>query len=314
MNYKELCKLFDEEPARGGANQKRQLERFNKTHEVIKTGRNQYEIVREKSPEEIMVASDREHYSKYLQTIMLNLIADNPDLTMTFTYRQLREKLMMVNEHYFPVKYHKEQSNLKLPYDYDQEQAYEFERKWIDIADSHDTTTIKYALNALKGRHLLSTLQETYVFYKFEKTEDGVTVYHQPAVATEKQKAEIAQRQLEFIRKHIPAKRMEELKNLSKSEINTEEHYGVYLHELFKRGKQTMNEYYDIVTDYAKEQGYNRYARAFTITRLPELKRIAKYYTPDFNKHQVERYLSSSRFKTIPPFIHQQLTKQLIQK
>lgn len=313
MNYKELCKFFNEDPIQGGTNRQRQLTRFSKTHEIKKIGRGQYEIVRERTKEEIMLNSDKEHYSKYLQTILLNMIAENPELTITLTYRQIRENLMMVNKHYFPVKYHKEKSDIKLPYQYDNMLAYDFEKQWLDIADAHDSTTIKYALNALKNRHLLVSLQETYMFYKFEKDKEGNTIYHKPIVATEKQKAEIMQRQMDFIKNHLSFKQMEDLRiEKTKEEDKSEEIYGKYLHELFKQGGRVMDDYYEIITHYAKEQGYNRYARAFTITRLPELKRIAEYFAPEFNKQQVERYLSSSRFKTIPPFIHKQLTEQLI--
>ena len=314
-SYKDLCKEFGEEPAKGGNNRSRQLARFNKTHEVVKVGRNKYEIVRENTLEEIQLSSDKEHYSKYLQTILLNMIADCPTITMVFTYRQMRENLMMVNEHYFPAKYKKEELNIKSPSDYDNSLLYGFERQWIGLADDHDTTTIKYNLKALKKKHLITDLSETYVFYKFEKDANGNVIYHQPCVATLEQRSELHQRELDYIHEKIPLRRMKEIKDSFASEEECQEKfYGACLHELFKGKQEAIDDFYKIVKDYTKELGFTRYAKAFVITRPSDLKRVANYFAPEFNKHQVQRYLTTAKFKTIPPFIHEQMTKQLIER
>ena len=307
-NYKELCQFFGESPVRGGAKQKVQLTRFGKTHEIEKVGRNRYQIIRERTEEEIQLASDKEHYSKYLQTILLNMIADSPNVTMTFTYRQIREKLRMVNEHYFPVKYRKEQTNLELPSDFEPEIAHHFERRWIDIADDHDSSKIKYCLGVLQKKHLITCLIETYVFYKFEKDANDVVIYHPPVIATMEQLAEIHQRELDFIKAHIPESAINQIKEAS----TPEKFYGACIKTLYALGHETVDEFYDIVTNYAKEQGYTRYAKAFTITRPTELKRVSGYFAPEFNKQQVQRYLATNKFKTIPPFIHEQMTEKLI--
>ncbi len=310
ISYKELCQEFNELPAKGSKSKELQLNRFNKTHVVEKIGRNKYIIKKEKTPEEIQYESDKKHYSKYLQNILLNMIADNESQTMVFTYRQIRENLMMVNAKYFPVKYHKDNIEYVLPYDYDPIFMDEFERQWFDIADRHDEATIKYALKALKDKHLITTLQETYIFYKFEKDENGNTIFHRPVVANERQLAEINQRQLDFIKMYISEEQIQEIEK-----NNGPEHFfGACLRELFKKGKNVMKDYYGILFKYTEELGFTRYARGFKITRPTELKKIVGYYAPSFNEYQVDRFLNSTRFKTIPPFVHEQLTNKLIKR
>ena len=310
ISYKDLCKIFGEKPVSGGNNRDKQLMRFQKKYEIEKVGRGKYTITREKSKEEVQLNSDKEQYSKYLQAVMLNMIANSESVSTVYTYRQLRENLFMVNSKYFPVKYHKQDIDYDMPYNYDPLFIQVFEKQWFDIADQHDESTIKYALKSLFNKNLITNLKETYIFYKFEKDENGNTIFHQPIEATDEQLAEIHQRQLDFIKNNLGSQR---IKYIEKT-YSDEKFFGGCLRDLFQRGQKVVQEYYQILLDYTKEIGSNRYARGFRITRPTNLKRIAGFFAPEFNEKQVQRYLQSPRFKTIPPFVHQQLTKQLIEK
>nr|DAG70770.1 MAG TPA: hypothetical protein [Caudoviricetes sp.] len=289
MNYKELCQQMNEAPKQGGKQRNNQLAKWGQKYEIEKIGKNKYIIKRQLSEAEIMAIQDGENYSKYLQAILLKFIASSKYLTTIYTYRDFREHLQMVNSHYFPVKYDKEEIMIKEPFDFRQEDTEMFKDKWFDISDAHDKYAINYALEKLKKDGLLSSCEECYIFYKKVSDKDNNTHITQ-RVCTKEEKATIDQIKLDFIK----SKGAKSFK------------------DIFIMGPMVIQEYYLNINHYVKELGFDRYAKAFSITRPINLECVVDYFSPKFNKIQVTRYLDSKRFKTIPPFIHQQLTEKLI--
>lgn len=329
ISYKNLCELFGEPPISGGTNRNRQLKRFGKKYEIVKVGRGKYSILREKTLEEIQLKSDQNNYSRYLQAILLNMIANSPEIEMIFTYREIRENLMMVNSKYFPVKYHKEKIQYDVPSAYESDEdnkpIYHLEKDWMRIADQHDKAAIKYALKCLKSKNLLTSLNETYLFYKFEKDKNGNQIYHPSVEASKQQLAEINQLQLEYIKDNIPdyqmdsikkkiAEKEDDLTNLDKIDLIEASYNGYLIKGLYSNGKNLVEGYYKIIEDYIKKLGYDKYARAFKIIRPTKLKAVAGYFAPVFNEKQVERYLTTKRFETMPIFFHHQLVEKLIKE
>lgn len=291
INYKELCKEFGFEPINGSSKKRDlQIQEINKTYDIEKIGRGKYIIHRARTQEEIKEIKDSKNYSNYIQAVLLDFIAKG-EVKATYTYRQLREHLYMVNSNYFPIKYHRQDINIQTPYGYDENLLDSFKASWIDIADSHDEYVIKAALRKLNDKHLI-ILKETYVFYKYERATNGQLIMNPPVVATDGQLAEFQQIQLDFLKGHG-------CKTLA---------------DLYPSGKRVVQEYYQTLNAYVEGLGFNRYARAFTIIRASELARVADYFAPKFNEAQVDRYLTSRRFKTIPPFIHEQLVEGLIRR
>ena len=289
IKYKELCEAMGEPPQQSGKGRQNQLSRWNRQYKIEKVSRGKYVVKRELTEEEIIEMKDSENYSKYIRATLLKFIASSPNITTIYTYRDFREHLQMVNSHYFPVKYHKENVDIKEPYDFCPEYTENFQNKWFDIADAHDKYVINYALAKLKADDLLSGCEECYVFYKKTLNQEGQISIIQ-RVCTREEKATIDQIKLEFIKS----------KNVKS------------FRDIFLMGPSVVHEYYTKINDYVIELGFDRYAKAFLITRPIDLKRVADYFSPTFNKMQVNRYLDSRRFKAIPPFIHQQLTEKLI--
>lgn len=329
ISYKDLCEMLNEKEVTGGTNRDRQLCRMNKEYEVEKVRRGKYIIKRQRSETEIKLNSDKQNYSRYLQAILLNMIAENPSVEMIFTYRQIREKLMMVNSKYFPVKYHKEKIDYDIPTSYinsDGEKAiYCLEQDWIEISDQHDKAAIRYALKALKEKNLLTSLNETYLFYKFEKDAAGNIIFHLPVEATKEQLSKIHQRQLDYMKENIPNYTMEKVKekvtakelvmgNLSNGDFVSVGYEGYLIQAMYSNNRELVYRYYNIVDDYVKELGYDRYAKAFKIVRPANLESVVGYFAPTFNKKQVERYLTNKRFNSMPIFFHHQIVEKLIKK
>ena len=82
--------------------------------------------------------------------------------------------------------------------------------------------------------------------------------------------------------------------------------------DIYKGGEYLIKQYYSDVNNKVQEFGYNHYARAFVVSRPSELKKVAEYFAPKFNKAQVDRLLKSRRFKMIPPIVHEQMVEKAI--
>ncbi len=287
ITYKQLCEEMKEPPQQNGKGRQNQLNRWGKQYNIEKIGRGKYVIKREWTEDEKIELKDSENYSKYIRAILLKFIASSPELTTIYTYRDFREHLSMVNSHYFPVKYNREQLDIKTPFNFEYDEE-GLKSDWFNIADAHDKYIINYSLAKLKEDGLLSSCEECYVFYKKIIEDKKVCVIKR--VCTKEEKATIDQIKLEFIK--------------SKG-VKT-------FRDIFLMGPIVLSEYYSQINDYVRSLGFDRYAKAFAITRPVNLKKVANYFAPKFNKMQVNRYINSRRFKTIPPFFHEQMTEKLI--
>lgn len=321
LSYKEICKEFNDEIFANSRKRQCQLNRWNKIAKVEKVGRGKYIIKRLLSQQEIQDNEDKNNYSRFLQSMLLKLFSKQETNLKTYTYRELREYLNMVNRHYFPVKYGKEDIELKASCTVniqdiiEDENADNFslvlqERNWFHIADTHDKDALKYAIKALKDRGLIVDYRFTYVFYKKQDGVNGDEIFSKPVTATDEQFAEVHQRNMEFLKKHLTKKQIEEINRATPED----KIFGHYQQAVFRQGEEARKEYGDIPRQYATEIGYTGYAKAITILKPTRLENLIESFGPKFNAVQVQRYLGSKRFKEIPYSLHEQLTDKLIKQ
>lgn len=288
LNYKEVCRELNDDEVNSGKGRYLQLEKWQEEYNVEKVGRGKYIIHNALSQEERQDKKDKKNYAAFLQATLLKYLSQSKNITTVYTYKELREHLAMVNSNYFPVKYYNESIELDVPKDYPEDIADAMKRIWFDNADGHDEDAIKYALRKISDARLI-TMKESHVFYKEVKIDDGFVSY--PAhLATDEEESRFLQISADY------------LESVGCRNIR----------DLFAKGKEIRNGYYKALLDYLATIGYDRYAKAFVVTRAAELERVADYFAPEFNKAQVTRYLGSKRFKTIPPFIHEQMVDKLI--
>lgn len=289
LSYKQICSLMGEEESSSGNVRKYQLERWQTQYDIEKVGRGKYIIHSQLTKEESQAIKDRKNYSNFLQATLLQFLSESESSTTVYTYRDIREHLLMVNKNYFPVKYYQKELNLKVPHQYTEELTEALKKIWFDNADSHDEYAIKAALRKLSDKHLIS-IKETHVFYKHVILPNGNTVSSKPQVATDEQEAEFLQIGLNYLERIG-------CKNVG---------------ELYSKNKFLQQGYYRALVNYIKSLGFDRYARAFVITRASELNRLVKSFAPEFNEMQVNRYLKSKRFNSIPKAINEQMIEELI--
>ena len=289
LSYKQLCSLMGEEESSSGNVRKYQLERWQEKYNIEKIGRGKYIVHGQLTKEESQTIKDRKNYANFLQATLLQFLSESEASTTVYTYRDIREHLMMVNPNYFPVKYYQKELNIKVSHKYTAELTEALKRIWFDNADNHDEYAIKAALRKLSDRRLIS-IKETHVFYKHIRLPNGNTVSSKPELATDEQEAQFLQVGIEYLNK-VGCKNVGELCNKSK---------------IIQQG------YYRALVNYIKTLGYDRYARAFVITRASELNRMVKFLAPEFNEMQVNRYLKSKRFNSIPKDMNEQLVEELI--
>ena len=289
LSYKQICKEFEESESSSGRVRQLQLNRWQEKYNIEKIGRGKYIIHGQLTKEESQTIKDRKNYANFLQATLLQFLSESEASTTVYTYRDIREHLMMVNPNYFPVKYYQKELNIKVSHKYTAELTEALKRIWFDNADSHDEYAIKAALRKLSDRRLIS-IKETHVFYKHIKLPNGNTVSSKPELATDEQEAQFLQVGIEYLNKVG-------CKNVG---------------ELYSKSKIIQQGYYRALVNYIKTLGYDRYARAFVITRASELNRMIKFLAPEFNEMQVNRYLKSKRFNSIPKDMNEQLVGELI--
>lgn len=289
LSYKQICQEFGESESSSGRVRQLQLSRWQEKYNIEKIGRGKYIIHGQLTKEESQAIKDKKNYANFLQATLLQFLSESETSTTVYTYRDIREHLMMVNPNYFPVKYYQKELNIKVSHKYTAELTEALKRIWFDNADSHDEYAIKAALRKLSDKRLIS-IKETHVFYKHIKLPNGNTVSSKPELATDEQESQFLQVGIEYLNK-VGCKNVGELYNKSK---------------IIQQG------YYRALVNYIKTLGYDRYARAFVITRASELNRMVKFLAPEFNEMQVNRYLKSKRFNSIPKDMNEQLIEELI--
>lgn len=287
FTYSELCELMGEKESRSGSVRKYQMERWQESYDIQKLKRGRYVIKAEYTPEQTQMIKAEKNYNNFVEASLLNFIAEG-NTTEIYTYTKLRKGIAMINKHYSEYRNCLDKLSLELPLNATIFDINKLEGEWFNIADRHDKYVLKRALERLRGRGLID-YTESYVFQKSLLTKNGI-IFSQPIQATEQQRAELEQVKIEFMKAH----------NMQS------------IQDIYKRGEYLIKQYYGAVNNKVQGFGYNHYARAFIISRPSELKKLAGYFAPKFNKAQVDRLLKSRRFKMIPPIIHEQMIDKTI--
>ena len=291
ITYQQLCEELQLSPKRSGRNRELQIETLKEEYDLIKLPDeyNKYIIHRELTKEEKQSIQDTKNYTSYITNLLLNLFAQDNNPTCTYTIRELRENTGMVNNVYFPVKYNKASVTINTPSNYTGN-LISTKEEWLDISDKMDEAILTYALNKLKKKGLIEYYY-TYKLYKIVPQKENEEVYYPPHILTEEELSEFLQ---------IQSNTLKDLNLNSKQQL----HFCP---------NNTKNQYYATMNSYIQSKGFTNYARAITIIKPKELDKMVGYFTENFNVLQVQKYLKSKRFQTIPPFVHNALVNQLIQ-
>ena len=291
LSYKELCTELQIEYKEHKAREL-QLNQLKDKYDIekLKNQRGKYIIHRELSKEEQQYIQDSKNYSNYITNLLLNIIAEEHGATCTFTLRELRERTGMVNEEYFPIKYHKHCITIKTPANYTGN-VNSTKQEWIGISDKMDEAIINYCLTKLKKKGIIE-YYNSYKFYKIEPQTTNTTIFNPPHILTEEELSDFLQFQIDTLK---------ELGLKSKQDLH-------YCSEIQRE------RYYNIMNQYVCQKGYTNYARAITIIKPKELHKVVGYFAEKFNALQVQKYLKSKRFKTIPPFLHETMVEQVIER
>lgn len=196
LTYKQLCEELNIQFKKSGRNRDLQIQSLQEQYEIEKLPqRNSYIIHRELSPEEKQYIQDSKNYSNYITNLLLNIIAEEHNSTCTFTIRELRERTGMVNEEYFPVKYHKHDITIKTPSNYTGN-TNSTKQEWIGISDKMDEAIINYCFTKLKKKGLIE-YYSSYKFYKIEQSSDN-SIFYPPHILTEDELSDFLQLQLDY--------------------------------------------------------------------------------------------------------------------
>lgn len=329
LNYAQVCEVFSDKPALGGVQRSKQLARWQKKADVIKLEkeRGKYIIRRFYSEEEKELNEGLINYLKYLEGTILNILAKDRDgvknkkeefcfdMFLPYTYRDFRERIKMVNNHYFPVKYNKENIDKEIKFksnygakDFDNEK-----KIWFDIVESIDKNSIRKVLRKLEDRGLIQFI-ESYKFYdvkkKGEEQEREVQAPLLPKVASMEELSMIQGIQLNAV--------VNGVNNLSKNytrynELQTKKSNGeLEASDLYRLPKAIQDECHQEILDYIGNKGYNVFGRCFLIQISEDVNKNLCYFTPRFNAIQVKRFLNSKRFNVVTNLIHEQLVNLLI--
>ena len=319
LSYKTVCQIFDTEPSPNGRSRSDQLVKWKRYADIKKVdgARGKYVIERFYTKEEVQAKNDLLNYLKYLEGTMLgffaldkedgNHLAFNGDF-LAYTYKELRERINMVNNRYFPVKYSQEDlgEDIKLKTSYTLQDFDREKNKWFEIVESIDKNSIRQTLNNLEEREIIQVVN-SYKFFYITKAKDK---RRGARIATFEELGAIQGIMMQTIVEGVE-KLQEGHKNyeLLKSKMARGELEGKDLYRLPMADRQLFDER---VHEYIAKLGYNAYGRCFLI-QIGDIKDI-EYFSPCFNAIQVERFLKSKRFEVISSFIHKQLVELLIKK
>lgn len=290
-SYEELCNATGvESKLNSGKGRELQLAKWEMLYEIEKPKRGKYIIKRIRDEDEIQYLDDLKNYSKYLTNLFIDILLEEKETCVCYTYRQIRELLGMVNKDYYPAKYGKRILTLKGEEYINKEVA---KSKWLNISEQMDRQLIDYILNKLsdENRGAIINYHTTYMLYKFEKDKNGNEIFHAPHRASVEEESLI----LEAQKKALIIAGIK-----SKQELR------------FGASKEQQEKYYEVLNNFIKKMGYDRYAKAISITIINNLWKYAQVSKERFNKLQVQRCLTSKRFNSIPKFINEQLVDKLI--
>lgn len=326
LSYAQVCEVFLDKQTLGGVQRNKQLARWQKKADVIKLEkeRGKYVIKRFYTEEEKELNEGLINYLKYLEGTILNILAKDRDsmknkkeefyfnMFLPYTYRDFRERIKMVNNHYFPVKYNKESIDKEIKFksnygakDFDNEK-----KIWFDIVESIDKNSIRKVLRKLEDRGLIQFI-ESYKFYDVKKkNEEKEHAPLPPKVASMEELSVIQGIQLNAV--------VNGVNSLSKNytrydELQTKKNNGeLEISDLYRLPKIIQDECHQEILEYIGNKGYNVFGRCFLIQISEDINKNLRYFTPKFNAIQVKRFLTSKRFNVVTNLIHEQLVNLLI--
>lgn len=319
ISYKDACNLFNTQPSPNGRDRKDQLVKWKRYADIKKmeNKRGKYFIERFYTEEEVQAKKDLLNYLKYLEGTMLgffsidkedgNNLAFNGDY-LSYTYKELRERINMVNNRYFPVKYKNDDlsDEIKLKSTYSLEDFDREKTKWFEIVESIDKNSIRQVLKSLAERDLIQVI-ESYKFYHITKGEDRT--YRAPRIATFDELGAIQGMMLQAVVDGVDNldHANKNYKALKQKKADGE----LEGKDLYRLPMGSRLQFDDMVHQYIAKLGYNAYGRCFLI-QIGDIGDNLEYFSPKFNAIQVERFLKSKRFDVISGFIHKQLVDLLI--
>ena len=319
ISYKEACELFNTTPSANGRDRRDQLVKWKRYANIqkMKNRRGKYFIERFYTKEEVQAKKDLLNYLKYLEGTMLGFFSldkeDGNNLAfdgdyLAYTYKELRERINMVNNRYFPVKYKNDDlaDEIKLKSTYSLEDFDREKTKWFEIVESIDKNSIRQVLKSLAERDLIQVI-ESYKFYYIAKGENKT--YRTPRIATFGELGAIQgmmlQTVVDGVDKLAPGYKNYEVLKQKKADGELEGK------DLYRLPMECRKKFDDKVHEYITSLGYNAYGRCFLI-QIGDISDNLEYFSPKFNAIQVERFLKSKRFDVISGFIHKQLVDLLI--
>lgn len=326
LSYKEVCAIFQTKESPNGKDRKDQLAKWQRYADIIKikNKRGKYYIERFYNDEEVQAKHDLLNYLKYLEGNLLNFfVMDAEDGNyykegsglLAYTYKDLRERINMVNNHYFPVKYNQEdlleENKIKLKFGYSVEKYDEEKKMWFEIVESIDKNAIRKVLKNLQERETIKLIESYKLFYieSGKKSYKDNSLKREARICTAKELSDIQGIMLKVVAEYVeligPKYKHYSLLTIKK---NKGELSG---NDLYLLPMNARNEFDSRVKAYIKKLGYNAYGRCFIINPS-NIKGCIEYYAPKFNRIQVERFLKLNRFEVITSFIHKQLVEQLI--
>lgn len=104
IKYREICEMMEDEEKKGGKDRKYQLIKWQKKYEIEKN-KTWYIIKREYSEREKFLISNSDKFTANIELILLNQIKNSGDTQTIMTYKDIFERLSMINSNYYKAKY-----------------------------------------------------------------------------------------------------------------------------------------------------------------------------------------------------------------
>lgn len=152
--YKELCEACNVKPT---TNREKVIKAISQKYDIEKVGRGEYIVHRQLSEEDKIIKGWSTKFTSYIEYMLIDMLqqTDEHQLEIHLSYREIMEKFKMVNEHYFPVKYKKEQFEIIVNNIMDDGLIIANERLWFSISSSMLIHIIDRAIKSIEGRKLI---------------------------------------------------------------------------------------------------------------------------------------------------------------
>lgn len=183
MKYKEIVAVMGEEPVTSTDSRKAQLKRWQKEYEIVKE-KTYYTIIRELTNEEKEILVNKGEYLKYIENNLIKILKEKNDNSFViFTYRDLFERLGIVNKTFYEVLRPSKPNDIgekvycnivshSLKTDYDN--VFYNLNKFFECSESLLKRMIKAALDSMQKRCVI-IYSKSYRLYRKVELSTGVT-------------------------------------------------------------------------------------------------------------------------------------------